>query len=56
MEEFKEKMRVALEKAIEGRKAYNIANQENLIGYYAGVADGKLDGLNLAFEILKEIK
>jgi len=56
MEEFKVKMRIALEKAIEGRKAYNLANQECLIGYNAGVADGKLDGLYLALEILKELR
>jgi len=53
---FRDKMEKRLTQAIDGRKKYNLLNQENLTGYNAGVADGKIDGLALALQILRETK
>ena len=57
MEEFREKFRIALEKAIVGRKEFMIGlDPMGVDTYYYGVAYGKIAGLELAIEILKEVK
>jgi len=53
MEEFKEKMRAALEQAIESRKCYGAKCTNDYDRQYIG---GKIDGLHLAVEILKELR
>ena len=55
MEEFREKAIAALKEAIKGREAYKLKCQEHFTDCQRGYAGGKIDGLNLAIEILKGV-
>jgi len=56
MEKFREQIRLALEDAVKERKNYVTSCQGQFTAYQHGYAAGKIDGLNLAIEVLAGVK